>query len=521
MKKIVLLFILIIYNFQAFSKDPCGPSISCFVDKDIEAPFGCEYLVTPEDLLTEGTCPGENYIIEVYGTFDDTGFSDPIDNPVPYEFFATTIYASITRESDGNSCWSEIDIRNAIPPFVVAFALLETISCQDGLEAIDPPEAIDFCDEDNELTVDFISSDFVCRTGTNDAVDLTYLISDSRGQTKESTFRLEYTDFCVFADLPEDILVSCPEDIPDPIISVDDIGCGRTITINVSEISIFGSCDVTRLYIFDDLVAGLRYIHEQQIAVDNTPPSLVLNPQSTITYNEFEEDAFDPYLEVFDNCGFTPPFESIEFLTPTDCNNRDFMVRYHISVFDDCGNETTRFKDVTVERIGNATVRINGRKDCGDDFLITADPNNLVPPVTYLWTSSNPAWVVTPNLSNNTALVSPAPGSTTISVVATDALGCEYNDTKRYNCGRGNIRGRSIASIEIGPNPFQDLLQIKNLTDNSKIILHNLQGKMVLQDSNKNGSDWSKNLDYLPEGVYLLNILTEKEEKMMKIVKVN
>jgi hypothetical protein len=520
MKKFILPCLFLLSSLLGMTQYPCEPAISCFAFINIDDAIGCDYLLTPEDILYEGPCPEETYTIDVYTNFDDPGFSGPIDNPVPYDYFATTIYASITQASNGNFCWAEITIKNASPPFIIVHDNPGTISCQDDdIGSLIATDAIDYCDEDNELNIELIDINYLCRLGTTDSVEFTYSVSDSRGQEIISTYGFPFIDFCAFVTFPEDVTVSCAEDLPDPFISFEDVlDCPKTIDINYSDISIIGECDITRIFIFTEESSGLQYIHEQQIEVDNILPIITVDPTTSIPYADFESGSFIPYTDVDDNCGDAIVTYGVEYLEPEDCARPEFSVRYHLTATDLCGNESTASKDLLVIRDGVAKVKLKGIKDCDEDFILEAETSNLIPPIFYVWNSSNPGWGIFVN-PDNTAVITPGSGQTDIEVIAYDALGCSVRTSKKYTCGR-KPKTRSVDAIAIGPNPFEDQLYIKNIYGSSQITIIDLQGKIVFHDNQQDlGGVWQKDLADVPAGIYILKLINAGEEKLSKIVK--
>jgi hypothetical protein len=490
----------------------CGSNISCASMVKLSADPNCVAIPFPELFLTNVDL-GETYEVFI---FEDPGFTISVSSTIPYELFGQPLYAKIFNTA-GNFCTSILTVADLTPPFAGFFDDPGTLSCQDNLFEMDLAGALDACDDDVEVTL--VDIEFLCGAGSVDSAILTYEAVDDFGNTRISNYKIAYVDFCVFATLPPDITVDCPEDIPDPEIVVQDIDCPRIININVEDIQIIGECDVSRQFIFTDDDTDLTYIYTQLITVDTVPPNFTANSDTEITYDELINNTYVPYAEVFDNCGVKEINIFVEYLEPEDCTRPEFMVRYFMNGLDNCGNEITETLDVLVIRDGRARVQISGARDCSEPFRVTAEPRGLVPPVDYTWASSDPNWTFI-NPSGNSIEVVPARGRTSISVTATDALGCVVTDSKNYNCNGRGVRGRSIESTNIGPNPFDNILTINNIPGKSTLTVYDLSGKILRQRFYKDAvkSD-DINLFVEPAGLYIIHFKSEEDSFLRRVVK--
>lgn len=498
-----------------FPVAPCSADIATVASANLSAGPLCTAEVTPSLILAEIKA-GEIYTIEL---FENPDLSGIIPNPVPYEYFDQNLYAKVSNSS-GNFSTSIVVVEDKTPPYLIFFTNPGTLSCQDDIAALDLAGALDECD--NDVEVNLIDIEYLCGAPGPDSALLTYEAVDDGGNMKTSTFSVRFVDFCAFTEFPADITVNCPQDIPtDPTIIVSDVfECPREITINFSDISILGDCSVSRIFTLHDAISDITVIHTQLITVaDETPPNFTANPDSEITFLEFMEDTYDPYLEVYDNCGIAATNIYVEYLEPADCARPEFMVRYYMYAIDNCGNEITETKDVLVIREGTARVRLDGRKDCGADFLVTANVTNMVPPLTYSWSSTEPSWTITPN-PDNTATITPGSGMTDISVTVVDALGCSIEDSKKYVCNARGIRGRSVENdITVSPNPFKNSIFVDQVNGPVKAMVYNLEGKLIHNNEILASDGLELHLENIPAGLYFLKLHQGDQIFSYKIVK--
>ena len=74
--------------------------------------------------------------------------------------------------------------------------------------------------------------------------------------------------------------------------------------------------------------------------------------------------------------------------------------------------------------------------------------------------------------------------------------------------------------MTVSPNPFSDFIEIKNIkTPIQTIRLYDMFGKLCFETKKANAANNRLNTDFLAEGIYLLQIETEKGQQTMKIVK--
>ncbi|MGB1206857.1 MAG: T9SS type A sorting domain-containing protein [Chitinophagales bacterium] len=74
--------------------------------------------------------------------------------------------------------------------------------------------------------------------------------------------------------------------------------------------------------------------------------------------------------------------------------------------------------------------------------------------------------------------------------------------------------------MTVSPNPFSDFLEIKNIkTPIQNVRLYDMFGKLCFETKEINAANNRLNIDFLAEGMYLLQIETEKGQETMKVVK--
>jgi hypothetical protein len=90
----------------------------------------------------------------------------------------------------------------------------------------------------------------------------------------------------------------------------------------------------------------------------------------------------------------------------------------------------------------------------------------------------------------------------------------DANATFNTNCNL-SVEDYENLKIEVYPNPTESKLTIQSLTPIKKITIHSLLGNEVLEKYNTSTID----LTNLKSGVYLLNVSTENQTEILKIIK--
>lgn len=82
------------------------------------------------------------------------------------------------------------------------------------------------------------------------------------------------------------------------------------------------------------------------------------------------------------------------------------------------------------------------------------------------------------------------------------------------------LQTASLDSIEVYPNPATNFITIKsNGAEIQQVTISDLSGKIMIDKLYEGFDNFTVNVSYLPEEVYVMQIKTEKEIKTIKFVK--
>ena len=179
---------------------------------------------------------------------------------------------------------------------------------------------------------------------------------------------------------------------------------------------------------------------------------------------------------------------------------------YSVSATDVNGCSNSATKLVNVLSLPTINVSTSNAIICtGETSTLTATGAN-----TYLWntTSSGSAIVVNPTTN------------TVYTVSGTDANGCSNSSTitQSVSLCTGITQLVNESSVSVFPNPFTDVITIKNTFKNSTIVIVDILGKVVFEKQIVS-SETHIDLSELKTGFYQLMVNGESNSYTQKIIK--
>ncbi len=189
-------------------------------------------------------------------------------------------------------------------------------------------------------------------------------------------------------------------------------------------------------------------------------------------------------------------------ITATPASNTN----YTVTGLDTQGCIDTETLTVVLNALPTVSVSTSNAIICtGETSTLTATGAN-----TYLWntTSSGSAIVVNPTTN------------TVYTVTGTDANGCSNSSTitQSVSLCTGITQLVNESSVSVFPNPFTDVITIKNTFKNSTIVIVDVLGKVVFEKQIVS-SETSIDLSELKTGFYQLMVNGESNSYTQKIIK--
>ncbi len=189
-------------------------------------------------------------------------------------------------------------------------------------------------------------------------------------------------------------------------------------------------------------------------------------------------------------------------ITATPASNTN----YTVTGIDAQGCIDTETLTVVLNALPTVSVSTSNAIICtGETSTLTATGAN-----TYLWntTSSGSAIVVNPTTN------------TVYTVTGTDANGCSNSSTitQSVSLCTGITQLVNESSVSVFPNPFTDVITIKNTFKNSTIVIVDVLGKVVFEKQIVS-SETSIDLSELKTGFYQLMVNGESNSYTQKIIK--
>ena len=491
-------------------------SIACFATVNVSIGPTCLIEIIPDMILVE-LCPDKTYKVELFDGLPLPGNSLP--NPIDGSYIGSSIVARVTDIDSENSCTADIILEDKSPPFIDFVGAPIQLSCRDDFEEVISIGTFDNCGQSSAKLVDIRHECVPCEY---DSVYLTYELVDEYGNMAMETKGFELYDFCFDAEFPDDIAFDCPpemEVIPSITINDSDRFCLLDLDINVSDITI--GCDISRIYTVTEECSGRTITHTQIIDILNEDPPIVdITPPTGPISLDYYNGGFRPEYEVFSVCDILYTVTSQTLKESISCDPSRFLILYEIFSVDVCGN-TSATEEVLVEVTAEdpPKVKISGRKDCRNEFIVTAEPRDMAQPITYSWSVSNPLWSITPIPGTNEAIVSSGGGKATVEVIATDITGCSETDTKKYYCKRNPFRSGQIQEEGIYPNPTSGILNINLEEEIQNIGIYSLDGQLIQSINNPGSGSIKINMEEYVQGLYLLSIRSTSQTIVEKIIK--
>ncbi len=174
-------------------------------------------------------------------------------------------------------------------------------------------------------------------------------------------------------------------------------------------------------------------------------------------------------------------------------------------------SNTTELVNLQNTEIITQPANINANIGENVNFSVTANGSNL----SYQWyhNSTSITGETNNNLFINNVQQSDAGEYT---VVVSGDCGQLTSDTAYLNINTTNISAQNNNTINIYPNPVYNILYVKGVESNSTIIITDVCGKKILEEKLINNSI---DLSSLENGIYILNISSDKENANFEIFK--
>jgi hypothetical protein len=171
-----------------------------------------------------------------------------------------------------------------------------------------------------------------------------------------------------------------------------------------------------------------------------------------------------------------------------------------------CVSASTATATVVVNALPNIITSTSNTLLCtGQTASLTATGAN-----TYTWSTTD----------NGTNIVVSPTVTSSYTVTGTDVNGCSNTSTITQSVslctGIEQLSGDS--EILVSPNPFSNLITVKNTANNSTIIIIDVLGKVVFEKQ-ESSTETEIDLSYLTTGLYQLIVKGDNSSYTHKIVK--
>ena len=75
------------------------------------------------------------------------------------------------------------------------------------------------------------------------------------------------------------------------------------------------------------------------------------------------------------------------------------------------------------------------------------------------------------------------------------------------------------SGIQISPNPTSGLLNIKSINNLTSVTIFDNNGRLLQTDQSIESNEYETNLDQFSNGIYFIEIVSDKEVSRQKIIK--
>jgi hypothetical protein len=226
----------------------------------------------------------------------------------------------------------------------------------------------------------------------------------------------------------------------------------------------------------------------------NTLPVITVNSGSICSGESFTitPSGADTYTISGGNNIVSPTVDATYSVTGTDLNG--------------CVSASTATATVVVNALPNIITSTSNTLLCtGQTASLTATGAN-----TYTWSTTD----------NGTNIVVSPTVTSSYTVTGTDVNGCSNTSTITQSVslctGIEQLSGDS--EILVSPNPFSNLITVKNTANNSTIIIIDVLGKVVFEKQ-ESSTETEIDLSYLTTGLYQLIVKGDNSSYTHKIVK--
>ncbi|MGB0510958.1 MAG: hypothetical protein ACPGGB_08535, partial [Flavobacteriales bacterium] len=215
-----------------------------------------------------------------------------------------------------------------------------------------------------------------------ETITRTWTATDACGNTAQCTQTITLTDTTDpywTSDLPEDLVLECGEDIPDPAELTAEDACQDAVTVMVSALPYSGGCGNAQSVVYNWMATdgcGNTIMHSQTIVViDETPPVISCPVDLVLGCNADTAPAATGEATATDNCGDATVTYSDE--VETGANGCSETITRTWKAVDDCENESTCVQ--TIQRVDDglpywtADLPEDMTIECGEDIPAQAE----------------------------------------------------------------------------------------------------------------------------------------------------